>query len=136
MHVLKRMPGTRVASTETALNAFDKQGWPKEAVVMRFAPDELFVLPPVKNAEAIFTAVDIHAIVMREGSFSGVWINVDEALDLLERKCEWEIPERDEWPAFAQGAVAGLPTKLYFTQEKVLFMVPSPYAHEMEERLV
>lgn len=99
---------------------------------MRFAPDEVYLTPPLPS-ENIVLEQDKHAIVIAEGSFSGVWIDQDRALDLLQRLCEWELPT--ERPAFAQGAVAGIPTKLWFTEDQVLFVVQSPYAAEMEERL-
>jgi hypothetical protein len=54
-------------------------------------------------------------------------------MDFLTRECEWELP-RDR-PAFAQGAVAGLAMKLWFEHGRVLFVVPAPFAHELEERL-
>ena len=38
-------------------------------------------------------------------------------------------------PAFAQGAVAGIATKLWLTEGRVLFIVLTPYAYEMEARL-
>ena len=136
MHVLNRMVGTRIVSTPEAIKKIMAAQWPDQAILLRFAEDELFVTPPIKNGEAAIQQVDPHAIVVREGSFSGVWIEIAEATSILERSCEWEWPNLKQGPAFAQGMVAGLPTKLYFEEEKVLFLVSTPYAHEMEERLV
>jgi hypothetical protein len=38
-------------------------------------------------------------------------------------------------PAFAQGAVAGIPTKLWLEDDQVLFIVPAPYAADFAERM-
>ena len=134
MHVLNRMIGTRIVSTPEAIDKIIAAKWPDEAILLRFAEDELFVTPPIKGGEAVIQQLDPHAIVVREGAFSGVWIEMAAATGILEKTCEWEMPA--ERPAFAQGMVAGLPTKLYFEEEQVLFLVSAPYAHEMEERLV
>ncbi len=130
MPALERIQGTRIAAGPAALDAVD---WPAGVIVLRLAHDEAYVTPPLASDDIII-AHDPHAIVIEEGAFAGVWIDHDQALDLLERLCEWEIP--DERPAFAQGAVAGIPTKLWLTDERVLFIVQAPYAAEMEERLV
>lgn len=134
MHALNRMIGTRIVSTPEALDKIMAAQWPDGAILLRFAEDELFVTPPIKDGEAAILPIDPHAIVVRDGAFSGVWIEMAAAIGILERTCEWELP--GERPAFAQGMVAGLPTKLYFEEEQVLFLVSAPYAHEMEERLV
>ena len=135
MHVhkpvkLERLAGTRIVSTPAALDAVD---WPQEAIVLRFAADELYITPPLDNPGAVL-AHDEYAIVIAEGAFSGAWVDEQHALGLLEHLCEWEIPTAR--PAFAQGAVAGIPTKLWLTEGRVLFIVSTPYAHDMEERLV
>jgi len=62
-----------------------------------------------------------------------VWIDHVTAIDLLERECDWELP-RDR-PAFAQGIVAGLPVKVWFERERVLFIVAAPFAADLAERL-
>jgi hypothetical protein len=38
-------------------------------------------------------------------------------------------------PAFAQGAVANIPLKLWFEHDRVLFIVQSPFAADFEERM-
>lgn len=128
-----RLAGVRVAATATALDAYQ----PEPAMVaLRFAPDELFLTPPPTDPELIITPIishDEHAIIIDDGSFSGAWVDEETALDLLQRHCEWELPA--ERPASVQGAVAGIATKLWFAEGKVLFVVQTPYAQEMEERL-
>ena len=102
------------------------------AGAVRFAADELFVTPPLQN-ESVILAHDPHAIVIHEGGFAGTWLPAYEAADFLARNCEWELP--DGRPAFAQGAVAGIPTKLWLEDDQVLFIVPAPYAADFAERM-
>lgn len=127
MHVLNRIVGTRIVATPAAL---DSAQWPGEALVFRLAPDDVFVTAPV-TAAAI---ADAHAIVSAEGGFAGIWLPTAEALDFLERTCEWELPHTR--PAFAQGMVAGLAVKLWLEEDRVLFVVPAPFATELAERML
>jgi hypothetical protein len=76
---------------------------------------------------------DPHAIIAPEGSFMGMWLPLAEALEYLERACAWELPTAR--PAFAQGAVANIPLKLWFEHDRVLFIVQSPFAADFEERM-
>jgi hypothetical protein len=109
--------------------ALDEAVWPEESLVLRFAPDEALVMPPL----GAVPVPDPHAIIIADGGFAGVWLTAEEALVFLERACEWEIPS--ERPAFAQGAVAGIATKIWLETDKVLFLVQAPYAYDFEERL-
>jgi hypothetical protein len=76
---------------------------------------------------------DPHAIVECETGYSAVWLERSVALEFLERECDWELPR--ETPAFAQGIVAGLPLKIWFETERVLLIVASAFAIDLEERL-
>lgn len=127
MHALNRIGGTRIVATPAAL---DTAHWPSDALVLRLAADEVFVTAAV-TAAAI---ADPHAIVAPDGGFAGVWLPTAEALDFLERTCEWEIPH--DRPAFAQGMVAGLAVKLWLEEDRVLFVVPAPFATELAERML
>lgn len=126
MPALNRLPATRIVASPAALDAAT---WPAECLTLRFAPDELWVSPPVENP----ALSDPHAIIIADSGFAGVWLAAPAALDFLERACEWELP--GERPAFAQGAVAGIPAKLWLEPDRVLFIVPAPYAAEFEERM-
>lgn len=126
MHVLKRMKMTRIAATKEAL---DTAEWPDGTLVMRTAADEVLLSPVVENP----SLSDEYAIVLQDGAWAGAWFQPAELLAFLERNCEWELPR--ERPAFAQGAVADVATKLWFEEEKILLIVPAPYAAEMEERM-
>lgn len=127
MPELKRLPATRIVATPAALDA---ASWPANARIFRFAPDELLVTPPVDNPGLD----DPHAIVIADSSYAGVWLPKVEALAFLEQACEWELPAAR--PAFAQGSVAGIPTKLWFEADQVLFIIPAPYIVDFEERMI
>lgn len=126
MPELKPIQATRIVATPAALDA---AVWPQDALALRIAPDEALVTTTV-SADIVD---DPHAIVAPDAGFVGAWVGADEALEFLERCCEWEIPR--ERPAFAQGAVAGLPVKLWLEEERVLFLVPAPYAADLEEHM-
>ncbi len=123
---LKLLHGTRIVGTRAVLDA---AVWPQNTLALRIAPDEVFVMPAI-SADFVN---DQHAIVAPDAGFAGAWIVSDEALEFLQRSCEWELPR--ERPAFAQGAVAGLPVKLWLEDDRVLFLVPAPYATDLEERM-
>ena len=129
--LFERIVGTRIVAIPGALDAINI---PAGAVAMRFAPDELYLTFAlgVALSDAIL-AVDPHAIIIAEGAFSGARVEEGHALALLERLAEWQMPS--ERPAFVQGSVAGIATKLWFEAGRVLFVVQTPYAHELEERL-
>jgi hypothetical protein len=118
---------TRIVATPAAL---DGTKWTDDALALRIAPDELLLTNTtgreIKNA-------DRHAIVTNDNGFCGAWVRAGEALEFLQQTCEWELPH--ERPAFAQGAVAGLPVKLWLENERVLFLVPAAYAADLEERM-
>ena len=121
----ERLCFTRVVATPAAL---DRADWPVDALVLRIAPDEVLVTGRVRP-DAV---PDPHAIVEPETGFCGVWSDREPAMAFLERECDWELPA--DRPAFAQGAVAGLPLKLWFTDTRVLLVVPAPLAADFAER--
>ena len=126
MYQLNRIAGTRIIATPSALDNLKTSA---SALVLRLAPDELFV-DQIIAAEQV---EDLHAIVVPDAGLAGMWMPADEALDFLERSCEWELPSQR--PAFAQGMVAGIATKLWFEADRVLFVVPAPFIEEFAERL-
>ena len=126
MRVPERVSLWRFVASEAALNAIV---WTDDAVVLRIAPDELLALAP--NAPEI--PDDRHAIVRRDDGYAAIWLATAEAQEILSSFCEWELPT--ERPAFAQGAVAGMPVKIWFEHDRVLMLVPAPYAAEFTERL-
>lgn len=125
MQELSRMLATRIVAQPDALDALEVG---EGAIGLRISADELLIFPPQPVEIS-----DPYAIVIEDGSFSGGWFTMEEALDFLLHNTEWELP--NDRPAFAQGSVAGVATKLYFEEDRVLIIVPSPYTHEMEERM-
>lgn len=97
-------------------------------VAMRLAPDDLLVIGEVDVAVS-----DPHAIVRVDSGWKGGWLPRELALAVLEGTCEWPLPTQR--PAFAQGKVAQLAVKLYFTNTDVLFLVPAPLAADLIERI-
>lgn len=126
MRKLNRLQMTRIVSTEAVLNT---AVFPQQTKI-RVASDELLLYPAIEGETAVG---DPHAIIIQDGSFAGIWLAEANGLAFLAHTCEWELPT--ERPAFAQGSVAGIATKLVFQDEKILFIVPAPMAHDFEERL-
>ena len=129
MPALKRLQATRIVSTAPVLDAAD---WPEDVRVLRTAPDEVLIVPPVRNVSTV-TDSDPHAIVLTDASFAAVWLPTAAANRLIEHGCEWEVPQ--ERPSFAQGSISGIATKLWLEEDRVLFIVPAPYVAEFEERM-
>ena len=63
-----------------------------------------------------------------------MWLKRKEALEFLRHNCEWELP--NDFPAFAQGMVAGLAMKLYFEKTRVLLMVPAPFEKVLVKKIL
>lgn len=122
---LKRFPATRIVATPTALDSIQ---YPADSIVLRIAADEVLIAPPAE-----INVNDPHAIILPDGSFCGVWLTASAAQRILERECEWKLPHQR--PAFAQGAVAGIPVKLWLEVERVFMVVQAPFVVEFEERI-
>lgn len=134
MPEIKRISATRIVATPAALDAAvwangNGKDDGKDALAWRIAPDEMLVTGKVTSD----LIDDPYAIVVPDAGFVGAWLAPDEAFEFLERECEWEVPR--ERPVLAQGAVAGLPAKLWLEEERVLIMVPAPYAADLKERM-
>jgi hypothetical protein len=123
---LERVPLTHVVASPDAL---DSAVWPAGAIVMWVAPDEVLAI----SSERPKVSGDPYAIQMQDYGYAGLWLDQVAALDFFSRSCEWKLPE--ERPAFRQGAVAGLPAKIWFDRDRVLLMVPAVYAEELKERM-
>jgi hypothetical protein len=128
---LNRLSAVRIAATAKALDAL-KPG--AQHVLLRIAPDEAIVLARTSDAPMPLPFVDDpHAIIVAEGGYAGIWVPQQLAHALLARHCEWPLPEIT--PAFAQGAIANIATKLWFEDEQVLFVIPAPLQQDFEERV-
>ena len=123
--MLERIVGTRVVASE---NAIDRAVFEAGAIVMRFAPDDLFVI-----GDGNVVVDDPYAIIREDSGWVGVWIGADLAEAFLVSTCDW--PRPTERPAFVQGMVAQLAVKLYFMSDRTLIMVPAPLEADLRERL-
>ncbi|MCA9775615.1 MAG: hypothetical protein KC800_02830 [Candidatus Eremiobacteraeota bacterium] len=107
--------------------------WPTSQKTIRFAFDELLTFGELD--QGFVKSCDPYAIVVEETSFFAVSLSPEEGSRLLESHCEWEPPAEESFPTQAQGAVAGVPTKILFSSDSWLFVVQSPYVKEFEERV-
>ena len=121
----ERLEAIRIVADSGAL---DRVEGPEAGHLMRLAPDDLLVLPPLDRV----VVDDPHAIVEPECGFSGAWFGASELM-ALQSLSEWRFPE--ERPAVAQGHLAGLPVKMLFASPGALVLVPTVIAHHLEERV-
>jgi hypothetical protein len=120
---LERRHGIRVVAAAAALDAATWHG--DDVLVLRLAPDEAIGLGAVG-----VEVDDEHAIIEEEDGLVAGWFELGQ----LERHLEWHVPETR--PAFAQGAVAGVPAKLWIESgERVLVVTAAAFAHELAGRL-
>jgi len=102
---LERLRGLRVVADPSALDAARWHG--RDVTVLRFAPDDAFGI----GAETV-SVDDGHAIVEAEAGYVGAWRAVGD----LEPHLEWPLPA--ERPALAQGAIAGVPGKVWLPADR------------------
>ncbi len=127
---LRPLEATRAAAAPAALDALTADPpWPGDALAMRIAADELLVTAPPDFE----VAGDPHAIVERETGFSCVWLDAADTAAFLNRECDWKRPVAR--PTLAQGAVAGIPVKLWFETGRTLLLAPAPFAAAFQRRL-
>lgn len=123
MQRLERMSATRIVAKPVTLDALKI---PIDVIALRLAQDELLLLGEGIEALGVSSA----EIVEPESGFAGVWLSTGEANELFARHCEWVLPR--ERPAFAQGMIGGIAAKVWLEAERVLILVPAPFAHEFE----
>lgn len=96
------------------------------AALIRIAPDEMLA---VDVAEPVVD--DPFAIVERDGGFVGSW---EWSIDDLKAHAEWSLPS--EGPATAQGAIAGVPAKVWVDPDgRALVVTAAGYASVLTDRL-
>lgn len=125
MLALETLRGVRVMASHEALDA---ARWDEQAVVLRFASDDVFAVGATGIA-----LTDEHAIIAEETGFVGAWLTVDELDERVIPHIEWPLP--DARPSLAQGFIAGVPAKLWLTADRALLLCAAAYAHELAERL-
>ena len=133
MHAL-RAPGVRVVA---APDAIDRAVWHDEGpgpdefepLILRFAPDDAFAI----GATGVDVA-DPDAIIEPEVGYMAVMFRADEFVDVVVPRLEWPAPI--ERPAFAQGAIAGVPAKLYLDSTgAAIVLVLASYLDDLLARL-
>ena len=129
MPALEPLHGAHVVADPSAL---DDARWSDatgtSVTVLRFAPDEAFAIDASAGEVELG---DADAIVVEEHGFVGAWCSIAD----IRRHLEWPLPAGG--PALLQGAVAGVPAKVWFPRDEaqVLLVTPAPYARELTERL-
>jgi hypothetical protein len=118
------IPALRIVASPTVL---EELSLPEGAAVLRLAGDDLLIL----GAASVQVAGE-HLIV-DEAGFVGWWLTPDELRNVVVPHVDWPIPTIR--PALAQGFVAGVPAKLWLTEDRSLLLCAAAYAHELEERL-
>ena len=126
MRGFEHIVGLRVVADPAAIDAATwTTDYDAGAPVLRFAPDEAF--SPGSTAVAVD---DEHAIVVEEHGFV---VKTCRLTDLLAH-LDWAVPV--ERPTFTQGAVAGVPVKIWILNDTfILLYTAAPYAHDLAERL-
>lgn len=127
MPALEPLHGLRVVADPAALDAarwkVATDGEP--AVVLRFAPDEVFVI----GATSV-TLDDPDAIVEDERGYVGAWC----PFDAIRAQTDWSPPA--DRPSLAQGSIAGVPAKVWLPDDgDVLVVVTAAHAAGLAERL-
>ncbi len=123
MRAPEALRGIRVVADPSVLDALT---WPDGVAALRLAPDDLFALGATQAEVAA-------ALVEEETGFVGWWLALEELYDHLREHIDWPLPET--LPALAQGLIAGVPAKLWLTEDRALLLCAAAYAHELEERL-
>jgi hypothetical protein len=125
---LETVRGIRVVGDA---NALDTLVVAADALVLRLAPDDAFVVLPKLDGQ--LDAEYPKAIVVEETGFVGCWLTPAQLALHVIPHVDWALP--DARPALAQGLIAGVPCKLWLESGRALLLCPGPYAHELVERL-
>lgn len=122
MLALERLRGIRVVADAAAVEGARWTG--ADVTVLRFAPDEAFAIGAI--------GVDIDdagAIVEDEAGFVAGAMSLEAVVPHI----EWSLTT--ERPALAQGSIAGVPAKLWLTEDGATILVQAAYAADLQDRL-
>jgi hypothetical protein len=111
-----------------APSTLDGLAWPHGAVLLRIAADDLLVIGAAPGG-----LTHQAASIEDERGFVGWWLTPGEVREKVLPRVEWPLPGGR--PALAQGLVAGVPAKLWLSEDRTLLLCAAAYAHELEERL-
>lgn len=119
------LPGLRVVASPLSL---DTAAWPREAMVLRLASDEVLILGTTD-----VTVEDPSALVEAEDGFCGMEMTRDRLENWMARQAEWEMPTGRAFQA--QGMAAGLPVKVWVDGARALLVTRASLSDELEARL-
>ena len=123
MRAPERLMGQRVVADPAVIDVL-VAALPARVTVLRFAPDEAFVV-----GAGATRLDDPDAIIEDEVGF--VALAIDR--DVLARHVEWALPAAGE---VAQGSIAGVPAKLAWLPDGQAWVVThAAYAAELVDRL-
>ncbi|MEK6192032.1 MAG: hypothetical protein AABM41_06875 [Chloroflexota bacterium] len=108
--------------------ALDGLAWPDAVTALRLAPDDLLVI-----GKAMVALGDEPAIIESDVGYAGWWLTPGEFAHTVLPHVDWPLPAAR--PALAQGLVAGVPAKIWLTDDQALLLCAAAYAHELAERL-
>ena len=139
----EQLHGVRIVATPAAIDAATAVASGREAIVIRIAADDAFMIG-VTDVQLD----DPHAIVEPESAFVGWWMTPDEVTAHVARYVEWQLPQPQAGHTqLAQGLVVGMPMKLWYSDPtdalvgssagapQVLLLVSRGLAHEANDRL-
>jgi hypothetical protein len=118
--------GRRVVATPDAIDGAEL---PVDAVLLRIAADDALVI-----GDGPIALSDDHAIIEPDTGWWALRISEARALTILAHHAAWEPPP--DRPVLAQGMVAGLAAKVYLDGDRSMLIVATPFAVELEERLL
>jgi len=119
------LPALRVVASPATL---DGLAWPDGVTALRLATDDLLII-----GKAMVALDDEPAIVEKDAGYAGWWLTPDEFADAVLPHVDWALPVTR--PVLAQGLVAGVPAKIWLTDDRALLLCAVAYAHELAERL-
>ncbi len=125
---LLQLDAWRVVATPDVLDAAADV-----ADMIRIASDEaLFV---GEDSPAMLVSADSSTIVEPDAGWSGAWMSESSFVMMCAHAIDWKLPTNR--PALAQGLIAGVPGKVWMTEDSddVLLLVPWALAYELIERL-
>lgn len=125
MRAPEPLTAIRVVADQRTL---DDLAVPDATATLRLAPDDMLVIGATQTEIA-----HEHAIAEDETGLVGWWLTPDELTDLVLPHVEWPLPAAR--PALAQGLVAGVPAKIWLTEDRALLLCATAYAHELAERV-
>lgn len=119
--------GTRVVALPGAIDACITS-LPDTMTAMRFASDEVFLI-----GTGQIEIDDEFGIVEREVGLSAFRLTPAQFDRLIAPRIEWPIPSAR--PTLAQGRFLAVPVKIWLTEELVLLICATAFAHELQERI-